>query len=260
MGATYHARVAAVGSEADMRRLCQAMLQNVGWDGEPSGSLAALADAMRQFAAEEAGPDCGFLYEMITRRAYGGAEEDTCRFRVRREGCGLWTALFAYDSDTPFQPEDWLRLHHQCGRVPMLALRACDDFDREKGTLVFTGGFVQEEWSRMEECWLWLVTRYGDNDPDEAARRLQRLSRLLEDEEDELTVPVLLARCGRFLQTLHERTADADALREQLAQAAADRDMQRLFGLQCLVAQAALWEAENAPHWLACLERLRQAL
>lgn len=260
MSQTYHARVAAVGGEDDMRRLCQAMLRNAGWAEEMPSGLDALTEAVRRHAAEEAGPDCGFLYEMITRRAYGDAEEDACRFAVRREPCGLWTALFSYESATPFQPEDWLRLHVQCGRLPMLALRACDDFDRDKGLLVFSGGYVQEEWGHMEECWLWLVTRYGEGDPEDAIRRLTRLQRLLEDEEDELTVASLLARCGRFLQSLRDRTANPDALREQLAQAAQSRDYQTLFGLQCLVAQAALWEPENVPHWLACLEALKERL
>lgn len=259
MGNLYHARVAAVGNEGDMRRLCQAMLRNAGWDDDMPASLDALTAAIRRHAAEEAGPDCGFLYEMIARRAYGDAEEDACRFAIRRDPCGLWVALFAYESATPFQPEDWLRLHVQCDRLPMLALRACDDFDRDKGLMVFSGGYVQEEWSHMEECWLWLVTRYGESDPEEALRRLTRLQRLLEDEEDDLTVPALLARCGRFLQSLHDR-ADADAVQAQLTQAVQNRDYQTLFGLHCLIAQAALWEADQAPRWLACLKALHERL
>ena len=255
----YHARIAAVGSEADLRRLCQAMLGNAGYAEDMPGSLDALAETVRRFAAGEAGPDCGFLYEMVTRRAYGGAEEDTCRFAVRREACGLWTALFAYESASPFQVEDWLRLHNQCGRLPMLVLRAHDDFDRDKGLLVLTGGYVQEEWSRMEECWLWLVTRYGDGDPDGAVRRLRRLERLLEDEEEDLTVPALLERCEGLLRKLHDRAADAEALRAQLADAIQSRDYQALFSLQCLVAQATLWEAEETLRWLTCLTALRQA-
>lgn len=259
MGHTYHTRIAAVGGEGDMRRLCQAMLRNAGYEGDIPHSLDALTEAVRRHAAEEYGPDCGFLYEMITRRAYGDAEEDTCRFTVRREPCGVWTALFTYESATPFQPEDWLRLHVQCDRLPMLALRACDDFDRDKGLLAFSGGYVHEEWSRMEECWLWLVTRYGDGDPDQAIRLLTRLARLLEDEEDELTVPELLARCGRFLQGLRDRTHDAEELREQFAQAVQTRDYQALFSLQCLVAQSVLWEADRAEHWQECLNRLAES-
>ena len=255
----YYARIAAVGGEGDMKRLCQAMLRNAGYEEAIPGDIDALTEALRDHAHEEGGPDCGFLYEMITRRAYGDAEEDTCRFAVRREPCGLWTALFAYESATPFQPEDWLRLHAQCDRLPMLALRACDDFDRDKGALLFSGGYVHEEWSRMEECWLWLVTRYGEDDPDEAIRRLKRLSRLLADEEDELTVPDLLARCGRFLQGLHDRPHDSETLREQIAQAMQTRDYQMLFGLQCLVAQAVLWEADKADRWQDSLNRLAEA-
>lgn len=259
MGVRYHARIAAIGGEGDMKRLCQAMLRNAGHEDDLPGSLDSLTETVRRHASEEGGPDCGFLYEMITRRAYGDAEEDTCRFTIRREPCGLWTALFAYESATPFQPEDWLRLHIQCGRLPMLALRACDDFDRDKGLLVFSGGYVHEEWSRMEECWLWLVTRCGESDPDGATRRLTRLARLLADEEDELTVPELLARCGRFLQSLHDRVCDPEALREQIGQATQNRDYQALFGLQCLVAQAVLWEADRAEHWQDCLNRLTEA-
>lgn len=112
----------------------------------------------------------------------------------------------------------------------------------------------------MEECWLWLTTRYGDGDLEGAVRRLTRLQRLLEDEEDELTVPKLLERCGRLLTALHDRVSDTEGLRERLTRATEQGDYQTLFALQCLVAQAALWEAENAPRWLACLEKLKGAL
>ena len=254
----YHARIAAVGSEADMRRLCQTMLANAGWDGDPSGGLDELAGAVRRFAAEEGGPDCGFLYEMMTRRAYGDAEEDTCRFDVRQDASGLWTALFTYESASPFQPEDWLRLHGQAGRVPMLVLRASDDFDRAKGLLVLSGGHLQEEWSRMEECWLWLATRYGEDDQEEALRQLRRLARLLEDEEEDLTVPTLLRRCADMLQRMRSNVADPDMLRERLALAARERDYQTLFALQCLAAQSALWELGQTDHWLQCLNDLME--
>ena len=259
MGVRHHARIAAVGGESDMTRLCQAMLRNAGYEEDVPGGLDALTETLRRYAGEEGGPDCGFLYEMVARRAYGDAEEDACRFTVRREPCGLWTALFAYESATPFQPEDWLRLHVQCDRLPMLALRACDDFDRDKGLLIFSGGRVHEEWGRMEECWLWLVTRYGDGDVDMAARRLTRLARLLADEEDELTVPELLARCGRFLQGLHDRVCDPETLREQIAQALSHRDYRALFALQCMAAESALWEADKAAYWQDCLNRLAEA-
>lgn len=252
----YHARIAAVGTEADMRRLCQSMLLNAGYAEDMPGSLDALAEAVRRFSAEEAGPDCGFLYEMVTRRAYGSAEEDTCRFRLRREPCGLWTALLSYQSASPFQPEDWLRLHHQCDRLPMLILRACDDFDRDKGLLVLSGGYMQEDWSRMAECWLWLVTRYGETDPEEAVRQLIRLQRLLEDEEEDLTVGELLHRCAELLQRLHDRTQDADALRLHIAEAVQHRDYQTLFTLQCTVAQTALWETDRLDWQLSCLDTL----
>ena len=252
----YYARIAAVGSEADMRRLCQAMLHNAGWDGDLPGEPDALAGVVSRCAAEEAGPDCGFLYEMVTRRAYGSAEEDSCRFTVRREDCGLWTALFSYESAAPFQPEDWLRLHAQSGRVPMLVLRASDDFDRAKGLLVLSGGYAQEDWSRMAECWLWLTTRYGERDPEEALLRLRRLARLLEDEEEDLTVPALLRRCADMTHKLRDQAADPDALRERLALAARERDYQTMFTLHCVAAQSALWEIDRADHWLRCLSAL----
>ena len=252
----YHARIVAFGTEADMRRLCRALLRNAGYDGALPDSADALAQAVHRHAAEEAGPDCGFLYEMVTRRAYGGAEEDTCRFTVRPEPCGLWTALFSYESGTPFQAEDWLRLHSQCDRLPMLILRASDDFDRDKGMLALTGGYVQEEWSYMAECWLWLTTRYGESDPDGTVRRLQHLQRLLEDEEEDLTVPELLRHCANMLQRLNAPLSDAEALRQRMAEALEQRDYQTLFALQCMVAQAALWETDRLDHWLRCLGEL----
>ena len=241
-----------------MRLLCQSMLRNASCDGDLSGSAAALAETVRRFAAEEAGPDCGFLYEMVTRRAYGSAEEDTCRLTVRQEPCGLWVALFAYGSAAPFQPEDWLRLHSQSGRPLMLALRASDDFDRDKGLLVLSGGYAQEDWSRMAECWLWLATRYGENDPEGTVKRLMKLQRLLEDEEEDLTVPALLKRCEELLRKLHDRVADADAFKEQLSDAIQRRDYQALFALQCMAAQAALWETNQLDRWLSCLRCLSE--
>ena len=252
----YHARIAAVGSEAAMRLLCQSMLHNASYHGDLPGGAVALAETVCRHAAEEAGPDCGFLYEMVTRRAYGSAEEDTCRFTVRHEPCGLWTALFSYESDTPFQVEDWLRLHNQCDRLLMLILRASDDFDREKGMLALSGGYVQENWSHMGECWLWLTTRYGEADSEGTVRRLIRLQRLLEDEEEELTVPALLRRCANMLQILHANTSDTDVLRQRVTDAIQQRDYQALFALQCMIAQTALWETDQTDHWLQCLGEL----
>lgn len=250
MSARYFARVCAVGGKDDMRRLTRSLLQNLGRDGEG-------AEAVRRAAEEEAGTGCGFLYEMIARRAYGEADEDTCRLEIRQESCGLWTALFAYESSVAFQVEDWLRLHAQCGRLPMWALRASDDFDREKGPLTLTGGHAYDEWSLMAETWLWLTV--GREAGEETLRRLRRLERLLRDEEDELTVPALLDRCAAYVRRLRDALSDGEAMRARLSEAAARRDYQTLFALQSLTAQGALWDIDRAGDFLSRLEALRAA-
>jgi hypothetical protein len=133
MPTLHRARVVALGGEQDMIRLCQVLLRNSDWledaedtDERPPMNLAELIQHVHTRAKLEGGETCEFYYPMLTQRIYGQADPASCRMTIRQEHCGLWTATFAYDSDEPFQHEDWLRLHNACNRLPMLALRASE--------------------------------------------------------------------------------------------------------------------------------------
>ena len=167
-------RLCAVGTEDDMMTLCRALLDNCQWldddtEDRPPLDLPGLIAQVNHHAQMEGGDDCTFYYGMVTPHPYGDALVDTCRMKIARHPAGLWTALFAYDSETAFQPEDWLRLHRQCRGVPMLALHADWDFGLEKGMKIFTGGRVGDDWSRMGETWLWLLAQYEVGYPPEEA-------------------------------------------------------------------------------------------
>lgn len=258
------ARVVAVGSEEDMLRLCRVMLRNSEWidesEDQPPMTLAETIEQIRARSQVEGGPNCGFCYAMLTQRIYGQADPDTCRMTVRQEPCGLWTATFAYDSDEPFQHEDWLRLHNACGRVPMLALRASWDYAVAKGMLIITGGHVLENWDHMDESWLYLIAQYECGyPPEEAVRRLAKLQDTLEREDSDLTIAELLENCADNLRDIAEHTADPALLAELLAACRRDKDWRELFTLHCRVAETALWETEHNARWLANLEAVRAA-
>jgi len=261
----YQTRVCAFGSEEDMMRLCRAMLSNCDWleepeEDRPEPDLPMLLAEVSAHAKEEGGAECEFFYGMLARHTYGDGIEDTCRFSVRREECGLWTASFAYASETPCQAEDWLRLHRQCDRVPMLILRAGWDFSRDKGMLILTGGHAYEDWNRMGEIWLWLIEAYEvGNPPEEAVARLKKLEKTMEREEFDLSVPELLQACIDNLSDLAEHTGNPELLKTMMAQCREKQDWQGLFMLQCRVAETVLWETEHNARWLANLEAVRDA-
>lgn len=267
MATLHRARVVALGGENDMIRLCQVLLSNSNWleDAEdteehPSMTLAELIQHVRTRAQLEGGPSCEFYYPMLAQRIYGQADAASCRMSIRKESCGLWTASFAYDSDEAFQPEDWVRLHNACGRVPMLALRASEDYARAKGMLIFNGGRVLENWERMDEGWLYLMRRYECGcPPEEAVEDLRRIEKMLEMEECDLTVDELLAGCMEHLEDVADHVADPDMLQDMMAQCLQQKDYEGLFVLQCHIAEAALWEVEHNGRWLAKLAAVRQA-
>lgn len=261
----YQTRVCAFGSEQDMLRLCRAMLDNCDWleepeEDRPEPDLPALMEQMAYHAREEGGEACEFFYGMLARHTYGDAHDDTCRLTIRQEACGLWTASFIYGSETPCQVEDWLRLHRQCDRVPMLILRASWDFTRDKGMLILTGGHALEDWNRMGEIWLWLIETYETgNPPDEAVVRLKKLEETMEREEFDLSVSELLQACIDNLNDLTDQTEEPETLQAQMAQCREKQDWQSLFTLQCRVAESVLWETEHKALWLANLEAVRDA-
>lgn len=267
MGILHRARVVALGNQEDMRRLCQVLLQNSTWAEEQEDEalrarmpLTELTRHIRQYAQQEGGVSCEFCYDMLGSRLYGQAEPQSCRLNIREESCGLWTATFAYDSMEAFQQEDWLSLHHQCGRMQMLALRASEDYGRARGMLIFSGGRILENWEAMDECWMYLMRRYECGvPPEEAVEDLHRIESMLRRDEAELSVTELLQSCITHLRDVADHVADPDMLRDMLSRCRANRDYEGLFVLQCRIAEGALWEAEHISLWLANLSAVLDA-
>lgn len=267
MATLHRARVVALGSEEDMRRLCQALLQSSTWAEEQEDAeaclrlpLPELMRQVRQYAHQEGGAACEFCYSMLGTRLYGGAEAPSCRLNIRRENCGLWTATFAYDSGEPFQQEDWMGLHKRCGRMLMLALRASEDFARARGMLIFTGGRVLENWDAMDECWLYLMRRYECGcPPEEAVADLHQLEKALQMEEADLSVGQWLAQCMAHLQRVAADASEPEQLQAHLTQCREAKDYEGLLALQCRVAEYTLWEAEHNSLWLANLAAVQAA-
>ncbi len=264
MPTLYRARVTAVGSEEDMVRLYRALLRSCDWLQEPEDrppyTLKELREQVRERSFQECGEGCEFYYGMIAPLVFGQARDDTCRLTLRQKDCGLWTATFAYDGDEPFQPEDWLKLHRACDRTPMLALRACEDYARDKGMVVYSGGMIRESWERMDECWLYLMAQYECGyPPEEAVRHLTRLEEALAMEDSDTTVAQVLRGCADHLRDVADHGADPALLTEMLERCRTERDYQGLFMLQCHVAETDLWETEHNARWLACLEAAETA-
>lgn len=257
----YRARVVAIGNESDMLRLNRALLSNMNalprQEEGPAPTLEQLYALVQQTARREGDPYSGFLYPMVNPAPYGSAEAPTCRYTLRKEGCGLYTACFAFESEKAFQGEDWLQLHQQCGCIPMLALRASWDFALDKGMVVFSGGRIREDWNRMAECWLWLIHQYEQGyPPEEAVERLKKLEATLRREDCDLSIDQLLQNCADNLRHLGNA---ADITRESLAAAQEQKDVSRLFGMIVRLGETALWETEHNARWLACLEAVYRA-
>lgn len=265
MAIQYRTRICAVGDEQDMIRLCKAMLSNMDWLEEPEHrstpyTLQELQELLRQRAREEGGDACEFLYEMTARRAFGDAIDDSCRFEIHPETCGLWTASFDYLSEHSLQVEDWLKLHNQVRQLPMLILRACSDFTRDKGMLILTGGRAYDDWNYMGETWLWLMEEYECGyPPEEAVARLEKLAETLRHEEYDLSVSELLDSSMEHLRHLGEFIAAGEQLKSAISRCIEESDFKRLFMIQSRLAETVLWQTEHNARWLACLEAVKQA-
>ena len=258
-------RVCAVGSEADMTTLCRALLANRGWlpeqeEGEPALTLEQLLALVQRHARKEGGEDCAFFYDMVAAHPYGAALASVCRFEVRRQPCGVWTACFAYGGDTSFQPEDWLKLHRQCGNVPILAMYADWDFGLEKGMKRFIGGKTADDWERMGEVWMWLMAEYEDGyPPEESVMRLKKLQATLEREDFDMSIDELLTACIDNLADLERETGDAEALSAQLRRCREEKDFTELLRLYLRVAESVLWETVHIDRWMANLTAAQEA-
>lgn len=250
-------RVCAVGGEADMIAICRALLLNRGWlpeEDEAPLTLEQLIALVRRHASKEGGEACTFFYDMVAAHPYGAALASACRLDVKKHPAGVWTACFSYGGDTPFQPEDWLRLHQQCGNVPMVAMYADWDFGLEKGMKRYVGGRMGDDWGRMGETWMWLMAEYEDGyPPEESILRLRKLKRTLEREDFDMTIGELLSACIDNLTALERDTGDAEALAAQLRACREEKDFTGLLRLYLRIAEAVLWEAAHVDRWLANL-------
>lgn len=265
MPARNRVRVCTLGTQEDMIRLCRTLLDNCQWVDasaveDPSltlEQLIALVDA--QAHAESARTDA-FAYAMVAPHPDGNAVASTCRMSIRRHPTGLYLASFCYDSETPFQPEDWLSLHRQMRMLPMLALYANDAFGLEKGMKTFIGGYAGDDWARMGEAFFFLIAQYEEGyPPEESVMRLRKLAETLEREEFDLSMGELLERCITHLAELEDQTSDTAEMTAAMQQMRAGKDYNGLFRLYLLLVEAELWDIEHVDRHLACLQSLNSA-
>ncbi len=260
MSTLNRARVCTLGTQEDMIRLCRLMLDHCQWFDEeeadkPDLTLEQLLTLIGKFSRQEGSEDCGFYYPMITAHPYGDAVASTCRLEIRRHSTGLYLALFSYDSETPFQHEDWLALHREIKMLPMMALYANDDFGLEKGMKLFVGGRVGDDWDRMGEAFLYLIANYEEGyPPEEAVSRLRKLRKTLEREDFDLTIGGLLRGCMENLESLDEDVSDAEALAADMQTFRQEKDFESLFHLYMRLIEAELWDIQHVDRHLACLE------
>ena len=260
MSASNRARVCTLGTQEDMVRLCRTLLDNCQWfdepeDDKPDLTLEELQSLIAKHARLDGGSESTFCYPMVGLRPYGDAIASTCRLNIRRHPTGLYLALFAYDSETPFQPEDWLNLHRQMKMLPMMAMYANDDFGLEKGMKIFAGGRVGDDWDRMGEAFLFLIANYEEGfPPDEAVARLRKLRKTLEREDFDLTIGDILRGCIENLEGLQEDVSDAEALAADMQTFRQEKDYESLFHLYLRLIEAELWEIQHVDRHLACLE------
>ena len=260
MSTLNRARVCTLGTQEDMIRLCRLMLDHCQWFDEeeadkPDLTLEQLLTLIGKFSRQEGSEDCGFYYPMITAHPYGDAVASTCRLEIRRHSTGLYLALFSYDSETPFQHEDWLALHREIKMLPMMALYANDDFGLEKGMKLFVGGRVGDDWDRMGEAFLYLIANYEEGyPPEEAVSRLRKLRKTLEREDFDLSIGGLLRGCMENLESLDEDVSDAEAVAADMQTFRQEKDYESLFHLYMRLIEAELWDIQHVDRHLACLE------
>lgn len=254
------ARVCTLGTQEDMIRLCRTLLDNCQWFDEPEDNQSTLTlEQLTALIAKQArleGTDAStFCYPMVTAHPYGDAITSTCRLSIRKHPSGLYLALFSYDSETAFQPEDWVNLHRQVKMLPMMALYANDDFGLEKGKKIFVGGRVGDDWDRMGEVFLFLIAGYEEGyPPEEAVARLRKLRKTLEREDFDMSIGALLGSCIDNLAELEDSTCDIPAVTEAMQQMRAEKDYEGLFNLYLTLIEAELWDIQHVDRHLACLQ------
>lgn len=259
------ARVCALGTQADMIRLCRTLLDNCQWfdepeDNTPDLTLEQLQAIIAKHARAEGGEQSTFCYEMVDEHPYGDAINATCRLSIRQHPTGLYLALFTYDSDTPFQPEDWAHLHLKLRMLPMLALYANDDFTLENGMKLIVGGRIGDDWGAMGAAWLYLIGQYEEGyPPEEAVLRLRKLRATIEREELDQDIADLLEGCISRLGDLESETHDTDELVRLMQEYRAAKDFESLMNLYLTLIEAELWDIPRYDRHMACLQSINTA-
>ena len=260
MATLNRARVCTIGTQEDMVRLCRLLLDHCQWfdeeeDDKPDLNLEQLIALIGKHARLEGGSESTFCYPMVSAHPYCDAIASTCRMAIRKHPCGLYLALFSYDSETAFQHEDWLNLHRQVKLLPMMAMYANDDFGLEKGMKIFAGGRVGDDWDRMGEVFLYLIAGYEEGyPPEESVARLRKLRKTLEREDFDLTIGGILRGCMENLSALDKELSDTAALTADMQQMRAEKDYEGLFNLYLRLIEAELWDMQHVDLHLACLE------
>ena len=229
--AEYRARVVLLLRAEDAERLGSWLLRD--WLEE--GEKPDLAQAGR-LAREENGPDCGFLYEMIAEPGYGSSIPGTERLTFEPVGNGMQAAVFTWESEEPFQPEDWLCLHRHAGQAPLFAMYAGDEFGLEKGEGACLGGYWEPDWDHMAEVWvhLWLLSGKEQAEPQD----LKRLRRAFELECWEQEPEEAVEGC---LALRRDAAEPPEPLAEEMKAAASAQEFARLAELQRQLIRRLLW-------------------
>ena len=261
MSTLYRQRVCMIGHQQDMLRLTSTLLDNCGYleepEDRPAWTLAELQEQLEQTTKENGDANDDFLYPMISRHRYGTAIEGTCRLHIAQHPCSLYSALFRYDSSSPFQALEWLDLYKKCGKPLIVIQRAASDFTLDKGEILISGGQITESWDTMCECWLWLMEQYGCGlPPDEAKERLDALDSIMRQEEYDMDVRSLLRSSRVNLETLSLSVQDQEAMKQALDASEMRQDFVRLWELQYILAESVLWETEHNHKWFATLDTL----
>ncbi len=247
-------RAAAIGSEADMARLLRAMLRHAGAleepDDRPTWTMRELYDQTLACAAWELGEGRSFVYDFLSPSPFGEMTGEG-EFELSELGEGLWSACFSFNNVSGFQPEDWMRLHRDSGRVPIFLIHASEDFSFPKGGAVFMGGTLHEDWNRMAETWFWLIRNYEcGRDPSELLSEFNAIQSMLDSEDWDQNIGGIIRSC---LECLHQSRAGLQISLNDINDAVVRRDFSHLIHLQTLAADAVLFDARRSARYLACL-------
>jgi len=207
-------------------------------------------DRLAAHAAYTCGNSSTFEYDMIAPMTFGTALPGGS-FTLREADDDLWIAEFRYESISPLQSEDWLRLHRDAGRIPMFAIYAAEDFGLEKGGARFIGGRAEEVWELMAESWFWLFREYcAGLTPEDLLPSLRSVEQALLREDWDQSVEEVIDAC---IEHLEYAAGGCGITGEMLRSCRESKDYPGLWALQCQLADSVLWQADRSAKYLACL-------